>query len=195
MDRLKKQIDFLLEADKVKNIFRMTRIADGSRRENDAEHQWHMALMTFLLCEHADFDNLDILRIMKMVIIHDLVEIDAGDTFCYDQTGNQDKKAREERAADRIFGILPEEQGRELRQLWVEFDEMQTPEARFAAALDRLQPVLMNYMNQGGTWREHNITKDRVIARNSPIAKGSEKLWAFALSLIEDAVQKGYLKE
>ncbi len=195
MDRLQKQIEFILEADKVKNILRMTRIADGSRRENDAEHQWHMALMAILLGEHTAEEDLDLLKVIKMILIHDLVEIDAGDTFCYDQNANLDKKEREEIAAKRIFGILPKDQGEELKALWEEFDEMKTPEAKYAAALDRLQPVLLNYMNQGGTWREHHITKEQVIKRNKPIENGSPKLWAFALGLIEDAVIKGYLKE
>lgn len=195
MDRLQKQVEFILEADKVKNILRMTRIADGSRRENDAEHQWHMALMAILLSEHTVEDGIDLLKVIKMILIHDLVEIDAGDTFCYDQKGNLDKKEREEIAAKRIFGILPEDQGEELKALWEEFDEMKTPEAKYAAALDRLQPVLLNYMNQGGTWGEHHITKEQVIKRNRPIENGSPKLWAFVEGLIEDAVRKGYLKE
>ena len=191
-ERLKRQIDFIKEVDKIKNIFRQTRIHDGSRYENDAEHSWHLAMMAMLLFENAD-SGIDLLKVMKMVIIHDIVEIDAGDTFCYDAQANLDKQEREDRAADRLFGILPEDQGIELKQMWIEFDEMKTPEARFAASLDRLQPVLLNYMNEGGSWHEHNITSTQVIKRNRHIADGSPELWEFAEALIEDAVQKGYL--
>ena len=140
---LKKQLDFVLEVDKIKNIFRRTKIHDGSRRENDAEHSWHLALMAFLLNDYSKDSNLDMLKIMKMCIVHDIVEIDAGDTFCYDELGNQDKLEREQKAADRIFSLLPEHQGKELRMLWEEFDAMQTPEAKYAAALDRLQPLIL----------------------------------------------------
>lgn len=193
-DRLKRQIEFIDEVDKIKNIFRQTRIHDGSRYENDAEHSWHLALMAMLLSEHADSPGLDLLKVIRMVIIHDIVEIDAGDTFCYDEAANMDKLERESKAADRIFGILPNDQGSYLKQLWVEFDEMKSPEARFAASLDRLQPVLLNYLNKGGSWHEHNITSAQVIKRNSHIADGSPELWEFASALIEDAVRKGYLK-
>jgi putative hydrolase of HD superfamily len=194
-ERLLKQIQFITEMDKVKNVFRMTKIHDGSRRENDAEHSWHLALMAFLLGEYSKDKSIDILKVMKMCIIHDLVEIDAGDTFCYDTKGNMDKLEREQKAAERIFGILPEEQGRELHALWEEFDAMETPEAKFAAALDRLQPVLLNILNKGGTWNEHGISKDRVVNRNKHIGDGAPELWDFASSLINDAVAKGYLKE
>lgn len=194
-DRLKKQIDFILEVDKIKNIFRMTKIHDGSRRENDAEHSWHLALMAFLLSEYSKDSTIDILKVMKMCIVHDIVEIDAGDTFCYDTIGNIDKLEREQRAADRIFAILPEDQGKELRGLWEEFDAMETPEAKYAAALDRVQPMILNYLNKGGTWLENHITKKQVIKRNYPIHHGAPELWEFVSELLDDAVQKGYLTE
>ena len=191
-ERLKKQIRFICEADKSKNIFRQTKIHDGSRCENDAEHAWHMALMAFLLGEYSKC-GIDMLKVIKMCIIHDLVEIDAGDTFCYDAAGNRDNLERETRAADRIFGLLPEDQGRELRSLWEEFDAMETPEAKYAAALDRVQPVLLNLLNKGGTWQEHGISRDQVISRNRPIEDGAPKLWEFISELIDNAVEKGYL--
>lgn len=194
-ERLKKQIQFVLEVDKLKNIFRMTKIHDGTRRENDAEHSWHLALMAFLLGEYSKEPGIDMLKVMKMCIVHDLVEIDAGDTFCYDTAGSMDKLKREQKAADRIFGILPEDQGRELRELWEEFDAMETPEARFAAAMDRLQPVLMNFLNEGGTWKEHNISKAQVVGRNRRIEDGAPQLWDFASKLIDEAVEKGLLRE
>lgn len=194
-ERLKKQIDFILEVDKIKNIFRMTKIHDGSRKENDAEHSWHLALMAFLLCEYSKNSKIDILKVMKMCLIHDLVEIDAGDTFCYDTVGNMDKLEREKKAAKRIFSLLPEDQGKELHELWEEFDAMETPEAKYAAALDRLQPVMLNYINNGGTWIEHKISKEQVIKRNHYIEDGAPELWDFASSLIEEALSKGYISE
>ncbi len=194
-ERLKRQIEFICEVDKIKNIFRQSKIHDGSRRENDAEHSWHLALMAFLLYEYSKVPNIDLLKVMKMCLIHDIVEIDAGDTFCYDAKGNLDKLEREQKAADRLFSILPEDQGKELRALWEEFDAMETPEAKFAASMDRLQPVLLNYLNKGGTWQEHHITKDQVVKRNGHINNGAPELWDFVSDLLEDAIAKGYLKE
>ncbi len=194
-ERLYKQIQFITEVDKVKNIFRQSRIHDGSRRENDAEHSWHLALMAFLLEEYANDRDLDMMKVIKMCIIHDLVEIDAGDTFCYDTVAGLDKLEREQKAAERLFGLLPDDQGKELHALWEEFDAMVTPEAKYAAALDRLQPVLLNILNKGGTWREHGIIKEQVINRNKHIGDGAPELWKFASTLIDDAVEKGYLAE
>ncbi|MCX7774142.1 MAG: HD domain-containing protein [Clostridia bacterium] len=194
-ERLKKQMQFIAEADKIKNVFRMTKIHDGSRRENDAEHSWHLALMAFLLSEHSKEADIDLLKVIKMCIIHDLVEIDAGDTFCYDAVGNMDKLEREKKAAKRLFGMLPEDQGKEMVALWEEFDAMETKEAKYAAALDRVQPVMLNYLNQGGTWLEHQITKDRVVKRNKPIDEGAPALWEYASGLIDEAAAKGYVKE
>ena len=191
-ERLKKQIQFILEVDKIKNIFRMTKIHDGSRRENDAEHSWHLALMAFLLSEYSKADKIDILKVMKMCIVHDIVEIDAGDTFCYDTAAGKDKLEREQKAAERIFGLLPEDQTRELKGLWEEFEAMETPEAKYAAALDRLQPVMLNYLNNGGTWREHNITKEQVVERNHHIGEGAPELWNLHPSLLMKLSQKDY---
>lgn len=194
-ERLKKQLDFILEVDKLKNIFRMTKIHDGSRRENDAEHSWHLALMAFILSEYSKDPNIDILKVIKMCIVHDLVEIDAGDTFCYDAAGNADKLERERKAAKRIFSMLPKDQEKEIHELWVEFDAMETPEAKYAAALDRLQPVMLNYVNKGGTWNEHHITKEQVIERNHPINDGAPQLWDFVSELLDNAFKEDFLTE
>ena len=192
-NRLRQQIQFILEVDKLKKIVRQTPLTDQSRKENDAEHSWHIALMAVLLLEHAQAKNIDILRVVTMLLVHDLVEIDAGDTFCYDKAGNMDKLERETKAADRIFNLLPEDQAAYLRELWDEFEARQTAESRFAAAMDRLQPLLHNYNTEGGTWKEHRIHKKQVIERNHPIAFGSATLWDFAADMIDDAVVKGYL--
>lgn len=194
-ERLQKQIRFIQEVDKLKNIFRQSKIHDGSRRENDAEHSWHLALMAILLGEYSKDSGIDMLKVVKMCIIHDLVEIYAGDTFCYDAKANEDKLEREKAAAEKIFGLLPKDQGDELKALWEEFDAMETPEAKYAASMDRVQPVLLNYMNKGGTWQEHNVKKEQVIRRNQHIKDGAPKLWEFISELLDDAVEKGYLKE
>jgi len=191
-ERLKQQIDFIIEVDKLKHISRQTILINGTRKENDAEHSWHLALMAALLTEHLD-TSVDLLKVMKMVLIHDLVEIDAGDTYCYDEKGAGDKKDRETKAADRLFNILPSDQCREIRGLWEEFEERTTPEARYAAALDRIQPFLLNYLTNGRSWKEHGISVDQVVERNKAIGEGSEILWAFVKELIEDAVEKGWL--
>ncbi len=192
--RLSRQIDFLREIDRLKQVLRRTWLMDQSRRENDAEHSWHLGVMAVLLAEYAAEPGLDLLRAVKMALIHDLVEIDAGDTFAYDEVGAQDKDRRERLAADRIFQILPPDQAAEIRSLWEEFESRQTPEARYAAALDRFQPILHNYHTQGRAWRQHGITSDQVIARNRHMAEGAPALWAHAEELIRDAVEKGYLQ-
>jgi len=192
-NRLKKQLDFIIEVDKVKNVFRQTFLMDGKRFENDAEHSWHLAVMVLLLLEYADIKSLDMLKVLKMVLLHDMVEIDAGDTYCYDAEAARDKSERETRAANRIFGMLPDDQCREFRALWDEFEMRKTPESRFAAAMDRLQPLLHNYMTNGAAWQAHGITHEMVIERNRHIADGSLELWQFAESLIRDAVRLGYL--
>lgn len=192
-ERLERQLRFIVEIDKIKNVFRQTFLTDGSRKENDAEHSWHLAVMAVLLKEYAAEPGLDLERVIKMVLVHDIVEIDAGDTFCYDEKGAEDKREREEAAAARIFGMLPPDQARRTRELWEEFEAMETPESRFAAALDRLQPLLHNYNTGGATWREHGVTSDRVLQRNSHMADGSPALWEYAEALIRDAVDKGYL--
>ena len=194
-DRLARQIEFILEIDKLKQILRQTSLADGSRRENDAEHSWHLAVMAVLLAEYAAGPQIDLARVIRMLLVHDLVEIDAGDTFHYDEAGNQDKPQREQAAADRLFGLLPADQGAELRGLWEEFEARRTPEARYAAALDRLQPNLLNLHTQGKLWREHGITSRQVIARNRHMAEGAPELWRYAESRIREAVAKGHLAE
>jgi putative hydrolase of HD superfamily len=193
-DRLKQQLDFLLEIDQLKEVLRQSYICRGLRRENSSEHSWHLAVMALVLAEHAGA-AIDTLRVVKMALVHDLVEIDAGDTFCYDEAGNADKAAREAIAADRIFGLLPDDQGREFRSLWEEFEARATPEARFAAALDRLMPLLHNYASRGKTWQEHDVPAAKVLERNRHIEDGSAQLWALAESLIDDAIEKGWLKK
>ena len=191
-DRLQRQIRFILEIDALKGVLRRTYLPGADRPENSAEHSWHVAVMAVLLAEHAN-ETVDVARVVRMLLIHDVVEVDAGDTYVYDTAGAEAKAEREVRAADRVFGLLPVDQGRELRALWEEFEEGRTAEARFAAALDRLMPVLHNVHTEGRSWREHGITADRVIARNARMSEGSEALWEYARSLIEDAVEKGHL--
>lgn len=191
-EKLQQQLAFIHEIDKVKNIFRQTYLLDANRKENDAEHSWHLAVMAMLLAEHANTD-IDAFHVVRMVLIHDLVEIDAGDVYCYDDAGYVEKEKREREAADRIFAMLPDEQAHDIRALWDEFETMETPESQFAAALDRLQPLMHNYLTGGQSWKEHGIRRELVVERNGHIAKGSKVLWDFALSMIDDAVEKGYL--
>ncbi|MCG8349631.1 MAG: HD domain-containing protein [Chloroflexales bacterium] len=190
--RLRQQIDFIIEIDKLKSVMRRTYLADGSRRENSAEHSWQLAMMAVVLAEHANVP-IDLLRVIKMVLVHDIVEIDAGDTYIYDTQGALDKAQREQQAADRIFALLPAEQARELHSLWEEFEARETPDARFAAAMDRLMPLLHNYVTAGRSWQEHGITSNQVLTNNARIDEGSETLWELAASLIADSVAKGYL--
>ncbi len=192
--RIKSQLAFLTEADKMKNVFRRTLITDGSRRENDAEHSWHLALMAMVLKEYALPDGVDIDRVIRMCLVHDLVEIYAGDTFCYDKQGAQDKEQREQDAADKLFAMLPDEQGAEYRALWEEFDAMETPDAKYAAAADRLQPLLNNYINKGNTWREGNATSADVYARMAMVKDGMPQLWPVVEYIVEDAIAQGFLE-
>lgn len=192
-DRLERQIRFILEIDKLKNVVRRTYLLNGDRMENTAEHSWHLAMMAILLAEHAN-EPVNVGRVVQMVLIHDVVEIDAGDTYIYDSAGALDKPDRERRAADRLFGILPPDQGEELRSLWEEFEAGQSPDAKFALALDRFMPQLHNYHTQGRSWREHGITADLVLQKNSSIAEGSAELWQRAKALLDDAVAKGFLR-
>lgn len=191
-EKLRKEIDFIVEIDKMKSTFRRTSLINGTRKENDAEHSWHLSLMTMLLSEYADND-IDVSKVIKMVLVHDLVEIYAGDTFCYDKVGNSDKHERELKSADKLFSILPEEKGKMIRELWEEFEDMKTNEAIFANSMDRLEPFLVNYYTEGGTWKEYNISKEQVYKRSEPIKKSSEQLWKFTQDLIEDAHEKGYI--
>lgn len=194
-ERLDKQIAFIVEIDRLKHILRRTITTERYRNENDAEHSWHLAVMVMLLSEYVETDAVDLSRVLKMVLVHDLVEIDAGDTYCYDAAAGRDRLEREKQAADRIFTILPGDQAEQMRSLWEEFEERKTADARFAAALDRLQPLLLNFHTQGKSWRHHAVTKRQVLDRNSPIRESSEVLWQYASSLIERAVELGYLTE
>jgi putative hydrolase of HD superfamily len=191
--RLARQIEFIVEVDRLKEIFRQTIVTQSHRPENDAEHSWHLCLCAIVLAEHAREPGIDVLRVLRMVIIHDLVEIDAGDTFAYDTVGMANQHEREAKAADRIFGLLPEDQAKEFRALWDEFEERLTPEAKFAAAIDRFQPMLLNVRTQGHAWKKHGITHSRVVARNRHIAEGCPELWAYAERMIAGAVERGDL--
>lgn len=193
--RLEEQMDFVREVDSLKNVDRRSYILDGSRNENDAEHSWHLALMAIILSEHSNGQDLDLLKVIRMLLIHDIVEIDAGDTFAYDEEGNRTKVQRERECAERIFNILPDDQARELLSLWEEFEARETKEARFAASLDRLQPILLNHGTKGRTWREHGVLADQVRKRNEHIHEGSETIWNYTKDLIEDSVKRGYLEE
>jgi putative hydrolase of HD superfamily len=194
-ERFKSQIEFILEVDNLKQIQRRTLLLDRSRRENSAEHSWHIALSVLVLSEYAEEDNLDLLQVIKLLLVHDLVEIDADDTYCYDEVGGRDQKEREMKAADRIFNILPKDQADSFRALWNEFEAGETAESRFANALDRLQPLLHNYFTRGYTWQQYGIRKEQVIARMQPVDKGSHLLWDYVANLIDDAVKQGYLKK
>ncbi len=191
--RLERQIAFVREADKLKTIDRQTLLVDASRQENDAEHSWHLALMALVLGEYAESKSIDLLHVVRMVLVHDLVEIDAGDTYCYDEAGHADKVQREIAAAQRIFNLLPSDQAAEMRALWDEFEASATPEAQFANALDRLQPLMHNVFTSGRMWKKHGIVKSQVISRNRKIADGAPDLWTFARGLIEKAMDDGHL--
>jgi len=191
--RLEQQVRFLVEVDKLKEVFRQTLLTQSRRRENSAEHSWHFALMVVVLAEHANEPRLDVLHVLEIVLIHDLVEIDAGDTFAYDTKGMADQHERESRAADRLFGLLPADQAVQFRALWDEFEARTTPEARFAAACDRFHPMLLNCRTEGHAWRTHGVTQDRVLARNAHVADGSRALWEYASRMIGEAVAKGHL--
>ena len=190
--RFDQQIRFILEIDKLKSIIRQSYLLAGTRQENSAEHSWHVALMAMLLAEYAD-QSVDLLRILKMLLIHDIIEIDAGDTYCYDEAEALNQSSRENVAAERLFGLLPQDQKVEWRELWGEFEARSTPEAKFAATIDRLMPLFHNYHSEGRSWREHGIKKDQVSARNEAMKDGSLALWQFAMSLIDDAVDRQYL--
>lgn len=193
-ERLMKQIQFITEIDKLKRIFRQNVVINTDRNENDAEHSWHLAIMAMLLSEYSEDQGIDTLRVVKMVIIHDLVEIDAGDTFCYDEKGYEDKEEREQKAAKRLFSILPPDQAQEIMGLWREFEELHTPEARFAACMDRMQPLILNYNTNGHTWQKPGVTSAKVLKRNELLEKNAPELWEFAKEIIEDSIKKGYLQ-
>ena len=192
--RLKQQMDFLLEVDKDKNIFRQTHLSGGGRAENDAEHAWHMALMIYLLREYANQD-FDPLKAIVMALIHDVVEIDAGDTYAYDDAGLATQQEREAKAAQRIFGLLPQDQRDEMLALFREFEDYETPEARFAHVLDNLQPLMLNHANNGGDWRAHQVKKSQIYKRNAKTAAGSQTLWAYMEDMVAENIKKGNIRD
>lgn len=191
-ERLKKQMDFILEMDKMKSIMRQTYLANGERKENDAEHSWHLALMAVLLKEYAN-EEVDLAKVIPMVLLHDLVEIDAGDTYAYDQAGLATQRARETKAADRIFGMLPEDQGTKFRNLWEEFEAYETAEAKFAHVLDNCQPLLLNDASGGKSWKEHTVHKSQIYKRNEHTAEGSREIWEYMQQLIDKHIQLGHV--
>ncbi|UII24002.1 HD domain-containing protein [Fulvivirga ligni] len=192
-ERLLKQIEFIKQIDQLKYIMRKTRLFNSDRHENDAEHSWHLAMMAIVLAEHAD-EKVDLLKVMKMVLIHDIVEIDAGDTFLYDNTKNHVNTEEELIAAKRIFGLLPEDQATDLIDVWQEFEAGETKEARFAKALDRLEPVMQNVSNNGGTWAEYDVELSRVIDKICVIEKGSSTLWDYTQEIVNESAEKGILR-
>ena len=192
-ERLQKQLDFILEIDKEKNIFRQTHLSGHGRNENDAEHAWHMAIMAYLLQEYST-EKIDVARVMLMCLIHDVVEIDAGDTYAYDAEGLKTQKAREEAAKERLYSMLPEDQKADLVAIFDEFEERKTPEAKFARALDNLQPLLLNHSNDGGDWKNHDVTAEQVYGRQSRTREGSEKLFEVTDQILKENIAKGNLK-
>lgn len=191
---LARQIEFIKEVDKLKYILRKTKLFNSDRNENVAEHSWHLALMALVLAGHANVE-VDLLKVIKMLLIHDIVEIDAGDTFLYDHQKSHTNSEEERKAAQRIFGLLPEDQATELIAIWEEFEEQQTDEAKFARAMDRLEPLLQNTSNQGGTWQEFGVNYEKVYTKKQVIQQGSTVIWQYAEQLINDSVEKGILKK
>lgn len=193
-ENLLQQISFIKEIDKIKYIQRKTKLFNSDRNENDAEHSWHLAMMTLVLAEHSDAP-IDILKVLKMVLIHDIVEIDAGDIFIYDTTKNHSNTAEERMAANRIFGMLPKEQAEEFISIWEEFENGETNEAKFAKSMDRLEPLLQNISNNGGTWKEFGVGYDKVYEKKQVIKEGSTSIWDYAEKAINESVEKGILKK
>jgi putative hydrolase of HD superfamily len=190
--RLEKQMDFLLEMDKSKEIIRQTYLSDGSRKEDDAEHAWHMALMAMLLCEYAN-EPVDKTRVIEMALVHDLVEVDAGDTYAYDKAGNATKREREVKAAERIFNLLPEDQAAYLRGLWDEFEAGKTPEAKFTNTLDKVQPILLTNAAHGKSWLEHHVKEQDILDRNKATGDGSRTLWDYFRHILDENVEAGLI--
>jgi putative hydrolase of HD superfamily len=193
-ERLRRQLDFVVEIDRLKGVLRRTPLVDNSRRENSAEHSWHLATMALVLGEYAG-DGVDAARAARMVLVHDVVEIDAGDTFAYDAAANVGKEAREQLAARRLFGMLPDDQAAELRGLWEEFEAEETPDARFAVALDRLQPLLVNHAAGGGSWRDHQVTREQVLTRMRPIEHGLPSLWPAVVAIVDESCRRGHIRD
>lgn len=194
MERLDKQFDFFREIDKEKEITRHTFLADASRRENDAEHAWHMAIMTILLSEYAN-DEIDVLKTVTMLLIHDIVEIDAGDTYAYDEKGKETQAVREKMAADRIFHLLPEDQAEKLYNLWCEFEAQETAEAKFARCLDNIQPMMLNDASNGLAWEENEIKLSQILKRNEKTAEGSKVLWNYMKRILQKNVEEGHIRK
>lgn len=194
MDRLERQLQFIIEIDKVKNILRQNYLADGNRRENDAEHSWHIALMAMLLKEYAN-ESVDVMRVVTMLLVHDLVEIDAGDTYAYDAEAAKTQHEREIKAAERIFGLLPEDQGRWLHDLWIEFERYESEDAKYAHLLDNLQPLLLNDASNGKSWKEHQVRKEQIYKRNERITEVSDIIWNKMQEIICQNVENGNVKE
>ena len=192
-DKIERQIRFLIEIDRMKSIERRSYIYAGGRRENDAEHSWHTAMMAMILNEYAAMPGVDINRVVRMLLVHDLIEVYAGDTFAYDTAAVQDKAAREREAADKLYAILPGNQGDEYRALWEEFDREDTPDSIYAAALDRLQPLISNWLNRGATWAEGNVRARQVWRRMEQIKRGMPEIWEIVEFIIHDSIEKGYL--
>lgn len=192
-DRLEQQVAFLIEADKLKQVLRRTPLADSSRRENSAEHSWHLIMAAIVLLEHSAGD-VNLLHVLEMLAVHDLVEIDAGDTFAYDAQDLVTKEERELAAAERIFGLLPPDQASRVRSLWDEFEAQQTPDARFANAMDRLQPLLQNACAQGGSWRDHDLHREQVLRRMAPIESALPAAWPLVLKIVDDFCASGVLR-
>lgn len=190
MDRLGQQMNFIMEVDKLKTIFRQNYITGGTRKENDAEHSWHLAMMAYLLGEHSN-EEIDVLKTIGMLLIHDLVEIDAGDTYAFDSNGSVDKFDREKRAAERVFSILPEDQGQKLMDLWLEFEAQNTPESKFANAIDKIQPVLLHKITDGKSWKEHNVSLSQIEKRQAKTPEASTKIWEYTKEIIDEHVKKG----
>ncbi|QHV99719.1 HD domain-containing protein [Spirosoma endbachense] len=190
---LLRQVEFIKEVDKLKYILRKTKLLNSDRNENDAEHSWHLSLMAIVLAEHTNFP-VDLLKVIKMLLIHDIVEIDAGDTFIYDTQKSHDNTAEEREAAKRIFGLLPDHQANEMIAIWEEFEARQTNEAKFARAMDRFEPLLQNVSNKGGTWTEFGVNYEQVYTKKQVIQQGSNTIWQYAEELINDSVDKGILK-
>lgn len=194
MNRLEEQVQFIVETDKAKNIFRQTYLADAQRKENDAEHSWHLALMAYLLQEYSH-EPVDVPKVMLMVLIHDLVEIDAGDTYAYDAEGAVTKQSRETAAADRIFGMLPVEQGEYFRSLWEEFEAYETADAKYAHMLDNFQPLLLNDASQGKSWKEHQVKKSQIYKRNEKVRETFPEIWQCMSDIIDRYIESGHVKD
>jgi putative hydrolase of HD superfamily len=191
-ERFEKQLAFLKEIDKLKNVVRRTRLLDDSRYENDAEHGWHLAIMAIVLAEYANSQRLDVSKVVRMALIHDLVEIDAGDTFLYDHDLQRQKRANESRAAERIFGLLPSDQAKAFSDLWEEFEARKTPEARFAASLDRFEPIIQNALTHGHAWQRHGISREQAEATNKHIKDGSKDIWEYVRKIYDECERQGF---